>query len=159
MKRNAQNMQTLRKLALRYPEAQEGIACEGTTIERRTVKARNKAFVFLGLNDAMLKLHESLTEATHLASKEPSRYKVGAHGWVTVTFGNDESMLEVLKRWIDESYRLIVPKQLVALLPARGVPTEDSTETAGNKAKKKSTKNKAHLARRRRQVAEPSAEN
>ena len=117
----------LRSFALRYPEAQEGIACEGTAIEKRTIKVRNKAFLFLGKTDAMLKLQESLPEATNLAANEPSRYKVGAHGWVTVTCGNDKSaLLDLLERWIDESYRLLAPKQLAALLPKGGGPAEDS---------------------------------
>src|SRR5688572_15785556 len=82
----------LRSAALRFPEAEEGIACEGTALEKRTIKARNKAFLFLGATDAMLKLHDSVAEATKLASKQPDRYKVGAHGWVTVSFRNGESL-------------------------------------------------------------------
>lgn len=133
--------QALRRVALRYPEAQEGIACEGTSVEKRTIKARNKAFLFLGMADAMLKLRDSHAEATDLASKEPSRYKVGAHGWVMVTFGSVESLpIDLLARWIDESYRLLAPKQLVALLPARGLPTGDATQTTETKAPKKSPK-------------------
>ena len=115
-------MKALRALALRYPEAQEGVACEGTPLEKRTVKARNKAFVFLGVADAMVKLRESLAEAEKLASKEPGHYKVGAHGWVTVTLSGDEPPpLDVLERWIDESYRLIANKQLLAMLSERGL--------------------------------------
>lgn len=60
----------LRKLALRYPDAEEGVACEGTAIEKRTVKAGKKAFVFLGVSDVLLKLDESLPEATRLARKD-----------------------------------------------------------------------------------------
>ncbi|MSU77670.1 MAG: MmcQ/YjbR family DNA-binding protein [Gemmataceae bacterium] len=102
--------QSLRDAALRYPETSEGIACEGTALERRTIKVRNKAFLFLGANDAMLKLSESVAEATDLATKEPGRCKVGAHGWVTVTFQADNAEMERLLRWIDESYRLFAPK-------------------------------------------------
>jgi hypothetical protein len=131
-------MQALRRFALRYPEAQEGVACEGTAAEKRTVKVRNKAFLFLGPADVMLKLGESAAEAAELASKEPSRYKVGAHGWVTVKFAADESPpLDVLKRWIDESYRLLAPNQLLTMLSAGG-----STETATKKAPRRSPKKK-----------------
>ena len=48
--------ETLRRVALRYPEAEEGVACEGTAAEKRTIKARGKAFLFLGATGAMLKL-------------------------------------------------------------------------------------------------------
>jgi YjbR len=136
-------MNALLKLALRYPEAQEGIACQGTAAEKRTVKARNKAFLFVGPTNAMVKLRESLAEAAELASKDPNRYKVGALGWVTVTFGSDGSPpLDVLERWIDESYRLLMPSQLVALLPLRGPPTGNVTETTRTKAPKKNAKSK-----------------
>lgn len=129
MKRRSQAQvsptQFLRDAALRYPEAQEGIACADTTAEKRTIKVRNKAFVFLGVADAMLKLHASLAEAAQLAAQKPDCFRVGAHGWVTVTFGNAEVLpVDRWVRWVDESYRLLAPKQLARLLPARDVVTE-----------------------------------
>jgi hypothetical protein len=113
--------QTLQKLALRYPEAEEGIACAGTPMESKTVKVGSKAFLFLGEKDMRLKLGDSLAEATKLAAKAPDRYEVGMHGWVKLTFSNDESpSLDLRKRWVDESYRLLAPKKLLALLPEPG---------------------------------------
>jgi len=50
------NVKALRKLALGYPGTEEGVACEGTALEKRTVKARGKAFVFLGVSEVLLKL-------------------------------------------------------------------------------------------------------
>ncbi len=41
-------VEALRKLALALPEVEEGVSCAGTALERRTVKVRDKAFVFLG---------------------------------------------------------------------------------------------------------------
>jgi hypothetical protein len=111
----------LRTLALAYPEVGEGVACEGTALEKSTFKARNKAFLFLGTADMMVKLGDSLAEAVGLASEEPDRYKVGAHGWVTVSFDDRElPPIDLLERWIDESYRLIAARQLVAMLPSPG---------------------------------------
>ena len=131
-------MQALRKLALSYPEAQEGIACKGTALECSTFNARSKAFLFVGAADVRLKLDASLAEANKLAAKEPSRYQVGAHGWVKVTLHQDEAApLELLKKWIDESYRLLAPKQLVALLPERGPAAGASKKTAKPKKPKK----------------------
>ena len=69
----------------------------------------------------MVKLRESLAEAAKLEAKEPECYAVGGHGWVKVTLGRDQFPPPgLLERWIDESYRLLVPKQLVALLPEHG---------------------------------------
>jgi hypothetical protein len=113
-------MQSLRTVALSYPEAQQGIACAGTAAEKRTIKARDKAFLFLGKAEVMLKLCESLAEAVEWATKAPSICRVGATGWVTLTVGNvDVLPLDLLYRWIDESYRLLAPKKLVALLGSR----------------------------------------
>jgi hypothetical protein len=101
-------MQALRKLALRYPGTEEGVACEGTPIESRTVKARNKAFLFLTVGHARLKLRESLPEATKLAQKMPGQLQVGSGGWVKASLGADASTpLDVLERWVGESYRLM----------------------------------------------------
>jgi hypothetical protein len=101
-------MQALRKAALRYPGTEEGVACEGTPVESRTVKARNKAFLFLTIGHARLKLRDSLPEATMLAQKRPDQIQVGLGGWVKASFSADGSTpLDVLERWIGESYRLM----------------------------------------------------
>jgi predicted DNA-binding protein (MmcQ/YjbR family) len=97
----------LRDIALSYPGVEEGVACEGTALEKRTIKARKKAFVFLGVADVMLKLGPLVDEAMALATAEPGRCKVGAHGWVTVQL-DESSESEQLARWLDESYRLVV---------------------------------------------------
>lgn len=97
----------LREFAMRLPGAEEGVACAGTALEKRTIKAKNKAFLFLGLSDAMLKLGPSLEEAVALATLEPGRVKVGAHGWVTVKLDEKAPPLELLQRWIEESHRVV----------------------------------------------------
>ncbi len=101
-------MQVLRRAALRHPGTEEGVACEGTPIESRTVKARNKAFLFLTIGHARFKLRESLPEATKLAQTRPDRIQVGSGGWVKASLSADGSTpLDVLERWIGESYRLM----------------------------------------------------
>jgi hypothetical protein len=134
-------LQVLRSAALGYPETEEGIACEGTPLEKRTVKVRNKAFLFLGAKDAMLKLSDSLAEANELAERAPGRCKVGAHGWVTVAFGEPESPpLELLLRWIDESYRLLAPKTLLAGLPSAKQEATSARKTPKRQSRKKKPK-------------------
>lgn len=128
--------QSMRAIALRCPEAEEGVACEGTSAEKRTIKAGNKAFLFLGSADAMLKLGDSLPEASALATKESSSCKVGAHGWVTLRL-DGKWKEDLLARWIDESFRLLAPKPLVAQL-------------AGGAAATKTAKSKKAPARKKR---------
>ena len=102
-------MKALRRAALRHPDTHEGVSCEGTSLEKRTVKAHKKAFVFLGAADLMVKLRDSLPEAARLAAREPDRYRAGAHGWVKATLPDGEAPpLALLERWIDESYRVVV---------------------------------------------------
>jgi len=116
------NLELLRRIALRYPETQEGVSCG-----KQAFKARNKAFLFLGRDathyNAMFKLRDALPEAARLAAREPTHYAVGGHQWVKLTFPHDQSPPpELLDRWIDESYRLMAPKTLVALLPESVLP-------------------------------------
>ncbi len=116
----------LRKHALRHADAEEAVACEGTPLERRTVKRNRKAFVFLGLKDAMLKLKDSLAMAADLAAKSPGLLRVGANGWVKVDDAS-EVPLATLVKWIDESYALA------------------AAAVKGKKKKKKKTKKKTPL--------------
>ena len=47
----------------------------------------------------------------------PTEYGLGKSGWVTARFAaNDKALLPLLERWVDESYRAIAPKKLVAAL-------------------------------------------
>jgi hypothetical protein len=48
----------------------------------------------------------------------PTGYGLGKSGWITATFpAKDTPPLDLLKDWIDESYRAVAPKKLVAALP------------------------------------------
>jgi len=103
----AEPMQVLLETALSLPNVEEGIACAGTSLEKRTIKVRQKAFLFLSAKDAMVKLEASLPAAIRLAQAEPERYKVGAHSWTTIQLTNRDSLpLKQLKAWVVESYQL-----------------------------------------------------
>ncbi len=99
----------LRKIALRLPGTEEGVACEGTALEKRTIRTGGKAFLFLGANDATLKLRDSLDEVVRLAANEPSRYRAGSSGWVTVKL-DGEAPAARLRSWIAESHALFAKK-------------------------------------------------
>ena len=53
----------LRTFAMALPDTSEGVACEGTSLEKRTIETGGKAFAFFGAADLMLKLDVSLAEA------------------------------------------------------------------------------------------------
>lgn len=118
-------MKILREIALRYPEAQMEVANEGTEDERGTVAARGRAFLFFGRDDVTLKVARSVGEATRLSHKDPRHFRLGAHGWVKATFQAGEPLpVELLAKWVDESYRLVAPRDLVDLLPESGPPPQ-----------------------------------
>ncbi len=96
--------ETMRKLAMKLPGAEQSIACAGTAAECRTVKAGGKAFLFLRKTDVMLKLRDLAAEA----SRQPDRYKVGAGGWTMVSYEALSSMPSSQHaKLIDDSYRAV----------------------------------------------------
>ena len=108
----------IRAIALSYPSSIESTSCN-----KAAFKAGTKSFVFLGEQDGgwnlMVKLGESLAEAGVMAEKKPDNFSVGKHGWTTLRFATGKGPAKkLLKNWIDESFRLLAPKKLIAELDA-----------------------------------------
>jgi len=95
--------------ALTLPEAWEDHPWEETV-----VKVRTKIFVFLGGERITVKLEESHEHALSIEGAAPTGYGLGRAGWVTVPRVGIE--LDVLRDWIEESYRIVATKRLVAEL-------------------------------------------
>ena len=54
---------------------------------------------------------------------DPTGYGLGKHGWVTASFRTGDHLPEkMLLEWIDESFRAVAPKKVVASLDA--VPSD-----------------------------------
>ena len=87
-------------------------------------KVGKKVFVFFGEPDGeygpgmSVKLRESHGEALGVAGAEPTGYGLGKAGWVSIQFGKRTPPVGVLTDWIEESYRLVAPKRLIADLDA-----------------------------------------
>lgn len=106
----------LRAHALSYPETKEDFPWG-----ERVVKVRGKVFLFMGRLEGGLalsvKLPGSASVALGLPFASPTGYGLGKSGWVTARFAaREKPPLELLKQWIDESYRAVAPKRLVAAL-------------------------------------------
>ena len=77
-------------------------------------KVNGKIFVFFGSGDGMsVKLDESLEQALAVPGASPTGYGLGKAGWVSVPFASGTPPLDVLKDWVEESYRRVAPKRLV----------------------------------------------
>lgn len=105
--------------ALSLPEAWEDHPW-GDTV----VKVRKKIFLFLGQDDGgaarlSIKLSSSHGHAMSVRGATPTGYGLGKAGWVSLTVGSDGPGFDLLSDWVDESYRLVAPKRLAALLDGR----------------------------------------
>jgi predicted DNA-binding protein (MmcQ/YjbR family) len=112
----------LRKLALSYPETVEEFPWG-----HATAKVRGKSFAFIVLDgdtfSISVKLPDSNVTALMLPFAEPTGYGLGRSGWVTARFrGKEKVPVELLEEWVDESYRAIAPKRLVATLGGKKSP-------------------------------------
>ena len=112
----------IRAFALGLPEAWEDHPW-GDTV----VKVGKKIFLFLGspAEDGTLgfsvKLPHSNDEALSLPFTVPTGYGLGRGGWVTVTAPPD-APLDLFIGWIEESYRAVAPRALVARLDSERAP-------------------------------------
>jgi predicted DNA-binding protein (MmcQ/YjbR family) len=103
--------------ALTLPEAYADQPWEIDTV----TKVRGKIFVFLGgpaSRQMTVKLVESHGHALSIEGARPSAYGLGKSGWVTVPLEADGVSDDVVSDWIEESYRIVAPKRLVAALDA-----------------------------------------
>ncbi len=87
-------------------------------------KVDKKVFVFFGQPDnpegpgMTVKLLGSHGEALGVPGVSPTGYGLGKSGWVNISFGDKTPPAGVLTDWIEESYRLVAPKKLIAELDA-----------------------------------------
>ena len=108
----------LRKKALSYPGAFEDFPW-GTPV----YKVGAKIFLFLEVDATGLSVTAKLPDTSGIAlmlpNVEPTGYNLGRSGWVSATFGPDEEPpLRMLDARMDESYRAVAPRRLVARLDA-----------------------------------------
>jgi len=111
----------LRERGLAFPEATEDFPWE-----HRVLKVRGKIFAFLsgergGPLHLTVKLPRTGFQALALPFCEPSGYGLGRSGWVTASLPRSRpsaALRDQCLAWLDESYRAVAPKRLVARLGA-----------------------------------------
>ena len=120
-------LRELRAFGLAYPGAHTKSPWPG----HLDLAVKDKTFAYMSLEGEPLtiscKLPRSWPTALKLDFTKPTGYGLGKSGWVTASFADDAAVpVDLLKSWIDESYRAQAPKRLVATLapagPAPGGP-------------------------------------
>ena len=112
----------LRDYALGFPEAVEEFPWG-----ERVIKVKGKVFLFMRASaeevSFSVKLPHSRFFVLDMPNTEPTHYGLGKHGWVTARFpGAPKGSLGTYKMWVEESYRAVAPKKLVAQLDVRESP-------------------------------------
>src|SRR5687768_15752800 len=138
-----ENQGILRTFALGYPGAYEEFPWG-----ERVIKVKGKVFVFLGRDEEGLglsvKLPQSRLMALGLPFASPTAYGLGKSGWVTVEFGpRAKPPLDLLKSWIDESYRAVAPKTLLKQLEGGVAVAAHSRRAASRTRRKRGSARKA----------------
>jgi predicted DNA-binding protein (MmcQ/YjbR family) len=112
----------LRAFALSLPDASEDFPWG-----ERVAKVNKKVFVFLGPDERKgpplmtVKLDESLGHALSIEGAKPTGYGLGPSGWVDVPLNAKGVSVDLLRDWIEESYRIVAPKRIVAQLDQRNL--------------------------------------
>lgn len=107
-------MESLLSFALGLPGTREDHPW-GETV----AKVGAKVFVFFGSTQPAsmsVKLPDSAEQALLLPDAAPTGYGLGRAGWVSVPIGSGGPPIGVLRDWIEESYRAVAPKRLIAEL-------------------------------------------
>lgn len=132
-------LKELRAFGLAYPGAHTKSPWPG----HLDLAVNDKTFAYLSIEGEPFgiscKLPQSAAVALLLPFCEPTPYGLGKSGWVSAKFPDGKlPSVEMLKEWIDESYRAQAPKKLVKQLDA-GAAAAPTTKA---KPKAKVTKKK-----------------
>jgi hypothetical protein len=113
-------LRELRAFGLAYPGAHTKSPWPG----HLDLAVNDKTFAYLSLEGEPLgigcKLPRSGVVALGMPNCKPSAYGLGKSGWVSASFPDELPPIEMLKAWIDESYRAQAPKKLIKQLDAAG---------------------------------------
>jgi predicted DNA-binding protein (MmcQ/YjbR family) len=134
-------LKELRDFGLAYPGAHTKSPWPG----HLDLAVKDKTFAYLSVEGEPFKISCKLPEsngtALMLPFATPTGYGLGKSGWVSAQFAEGQMPpKDLLKEWIDESYRAQAPKKLVASLAAfpraddksaKNRPKSSSSSTAG----------------------------
>ena len=139
-------LKELREFGLAYPGAHTKSPWPG----HLDLAVKDKTFAYLSVEGEPFiiscKLPQSNALALALPFAKPTGYGLGKSGWVSAQFPEGQMLpKDLLKEWIDESYRAQAPKKLVASLVG-------ATRVEEKTAKKRPKSGSSSTARRSRRT-------
>jgi predicted DNA-binding protein (MmcQ/YjbR family) len=152
-------LKELRAFGLAYPGAHLKSPWPG----HMDLAVNDKTFAYLSIEGQPLgiscKLPHSSAMALMLPYTKPAAYGLGKSGWVSAEFPEGHApSLDMLKSWIDESYRAQAPKKLVASLASGGSGERAPVKATSKKAtSKKATSKKRPASAKAKSVKAKSA--
>ena len=132
-------LKELRAFGLAYPGAHTKSPWEG----HLDLAVNDKTFAYLSIEGEPLgiscKLPQSSQAALMLPFTEPTAYGLGKSGWVSAQFPKGKlPPVQLLKAWIDESYRAQAPKKLVAQLDGGAAAKKTAPKAPARRAQRSS---------------------
>jgi predicted DNA-binding protein (MmcQ/YjbR family) len=130
-------LKELRAFGLRFPGAHLKSPWPG----HLDLAVKDKTFAYLSIEGEPFgiscKLPQSNAIALMLPFTEPTSYGLGKSGWVSAKFPpGQKPPVDMLKAWIDESYRAQAPKKFVASLEKQPA-SKPAVKAKAGKAKKR----------------------
>jgi predicted DNA-binding protein (MmcQ/YjbR family) len=150
-------LKELRQFGLAYPGAHTKSPWPG----HLDLAVRDKTFAYLSVEGEPFgiscKLPHSKMAALMLPFTKPTAYGLGKSGWVSASFAEGQMPpVDLLKEWIDESYRAQAPKKLVASLTPKDSGSGRPSKEPAAKKKGKRARN-ARAGRRSSQASRAKA--
>lgn len=137
----------IRKMAARYPGAEQAFLFG----DHEVYRVKEKVFLWLGDEGGTyvgVKLKDSQAMALSLPFVEPMAYGMAKWGWIGATFPKSKRVpMELVRAWIDESYRHTAPKKLVQQLDGGAPAPKPALKAAKKPARKSSTRKPARASR------------
>lgn len=111
-------LDVVRECASQYPEAEKAFLFG----DHEVYRVKKKVFVWLGDGEGKdstyvsVKLKDTQGMALGLPYVTPSPYGMAKWGWISADFPKGKFPADLVRQWIDESYRHTAPKKLLAQL-------------------------------------------
>jgi predicted DNA-binding protein (MmcQ/YjbR family) len=130
-------LKELRDYGLAYPGAHTKSPWPG----HLDLAVNDKTFAYLSVEGEPFhiscKLPQSASVALMLPHTQPTAYGLGKSGWVSAEFPDGTLPVEMLKAWIDESYRAQAPKRLIKQLDGAAGKGPASEPVASRRSKRR----------------------